>query len=43
MVTNKSKRYFSVILTLFDFVLVLNVQVRKSSNLLVLTKPTMQH
>jgi len=34
MVTNKSKRYFSVILTLFDFVLVLTAVVRKSSDLL---------
>jgi len=30
MVTNKSKRYFYVILTLFGFVLVLNILVRKS-------------
>jgi len=33
MVANKSKRYFSVILTLCDFVLVVNTLVRKSSDL----------
>jgi len=34
MVNNKPKRYFSVILTLCDFVPVLSALVRKSSDLL---------